>query len=155
MNGDNITVAYSQVVACHSVESGRTIVEIIICQYQENSLLSLLSLHEHGVATEQLKGFHNLVGKGNDGVVVVDGIGNTVTGDVSLRPRRGSIPSERGEDAEYLHKAVWLLLLLEDGSSCVVFLLTKVSIRLASMQTKHSQLTSLTSFPEESLFQAG
>ena len=66
VNGDNITMTDSQVVTCHPVESGRIVIEFIICQHQENCLLSLFSLYQHGVATEELKGLHNIVGEGND-----------------------------------------------------------------------------------------
>jgi hypothetical protein len=63
---DNIAVADSQVVTCHPIETGRIVIELIIRQHQKNSLLSLLSLYKYGIATEELKGFHNVVGEGND-----------------------------------------------------------------------------------------
>ena len=54
MNGDNITVLDAQVVTDHTVHSCTSIIKVIICQHDENSIFSLLSFYEDCVATEEL-----------------------------------------------------------------------------------------------------
>ena len=78
MNSDDITVFDSEVVADHSVHSGAAIIKVVICQDNQDSVLSLLAFDEHCVASEELKSLHSVVGEGNDRVVIVGGICNAV-----------------------------------------------------------------------------
>ena len=96
MDGDNVTVLHPQVVSNDAVDASRAIIEIIVGEYDENGVLSLLALDQHGVATEQLERLHSVVREGDDGVVVVDGIGH--------------------------NERVRLLLLLEDGGRGLVII---------------------------------
>ena len=78
MNSDNIAMLDAEVMSDHTVHTCATIIKLIICEDDENSILALLALHKHSIATEELEGLHGVVGEGNNGVVIVDGIGNPV-----------------------------------------------------------------------------
>lgn len=78
VDSDDITVLDAEIVADDPVDTCAAIVEVVVGKDDQNSVLSLLALDENGVATEELEGFHRVVGKGNDGIVIVGGIGNTV-----------------------------------------------------------------------------
>jgi hypothetical protein len=71
MNSDDVAVLDPEVVANHSVDASTAIIEVVISQNDQNSVLSLLALDEHCVATEELEGLHSVVRQGNDGVVIV------------------------------------------------------------------------------------
>jgi hypothetical protein len=105
VNSDNIAMLHPQVVAHDSVYPRRAIVEIVIGKDDQDRILALLALDEDGVAAEQLERLHGVVGEGDDGVVIVDGIGDA--GKVSI----GSLSTKR----QYSHQRVWLLLLFEDS----------------------------------------
>lgn len=74
MDGDYVAVLHAQVVADNSVYPRGTVIEIVICQHDEDRVLALLTLDKDRVATEQLERLHGVVGEGDDGVVIVDGI---------------------------------------------------------------------------------
>ena len=76
MDGDNITVLDTQVVADDTVDAGAAIIEVVVGKDDQNGVLSLLATDQHGVATEELEGVHGVVGEGNDRVIIVDGISN-------------------------------------------------------------------------------
>ena len=76
VDGDNIAVLHPQVVANNSVYPRGAVIEVVICQHDENCVLALLALDQDGVATEELQRLHGVVGEGDDGVVIVDGIGD-------------------------------------------------------------------------------
>jgi hypothetical protein len=59
-----------------SVYPRRAIIEIIVGKDDQDRILALLALDEDGVAAEQLERLHGVVGEGDDGVVIVDGIGD-------------------------------------------------------------------------------
>lgn len=84
MDGDDITVLDTQVVAHDTIQTAAAIVELIIAKDDENSVLSLLAADEDGVATEELERVHGVVGQGDNGVVIVDSVGDPVIGIVSL-----------------------------------------------------------------------
>jgi hypothetical protein len=113
----------------HSIESRRTIIELVICKNNQDGVFSLLSLDENCVTTEELESLHGVVGQSNDTckrpsafklhsavsisrertVIIVDGIGH--------------------------NQAVWLLLFLEN-SGCSIVGLVHISI---SFSTKPRQ----------------
>lgn len=80
MNGDNVAVLHAKVVSDDTVQANAAVIEIIIGQHNQNGILALLALDEDGVTSEELQGIHSVVGEGDDGVIIVDGIGNTVGG---------------------------------------------------------------------------
>lgn len=51
----------TEVIPCDTVQSGRIVVQFIVCKNQENSLLSLLALYYDCVATEEAERLHNIV----------------------------------------------------------------------------------------------
>ena len=81
---DDISVLHPQVVSDHSIYPCRAIIELIICQDDQDGVLSLLALYQDCVATEQLKCFHGVVGECDNGVVIVYGVGDA-DGEVSHR----------------------------------------------------------------------
>jgi hypothetical protein len=76
VDGDHVTMLDSQVVTNDSVDAGAAIIELIIGEDDEDSVLSLLASNEDGVTTEELELVHSGLREGNDTVVIVDGIGN-------------------------------------------------------------------------------
>jgi hypothetical protein len=76
MDRDDVAVLDPEVVANDSVYAGAPIIEIIVCQHDENCVLALLALDKHGVATEELESLHGVVREGDDGVVIVEGVGD-------------------------------------------------------------------------------
>lgn len=84
VDGDDVAVLDAQVVAHDTVQTAAAIVELVIAKDDKNGVLSLLATDENGVATEELERVHCVVGQGNNGVVIVDGVGNPVNRMVSL-----------------------------------------------------------------------
>jgi hypothetical protein len=115
VNSDDIAVLDTEVVSNHTVHTCATVIQFIVSKDNENSILALLALHKHGIATEELQCLHRIVRERNNGVVIIDGIGNPVATllvyDSETRPEVG-----------FLHQGVGLLLLLEDGSRRVISL---------------------------------
>lgn len=66
VDGDDVAVLDAEVVADNAVDAGLTILEIVIGENNQDSVLALLSLDQDGVATEELEGLHGVVGKGDD-----------------------------------------------------------------------------------------
>lgn len=95
VDGDDIAVLDAEVVTNDTVNTGTAVIEIIVRQHNQNGVFSLLALHQDCVTSEKLKGIHGVVGEGNDGVVVVDGIGDTTRIAESVRGNRtqGPLPS--------------------------------------------------------------
>lgn len=122
MDGNDVAVLHTEVVAHDTVDAGTAVIEIIISQDNQHSILALLALDQNCVTAEELKSFHGVVGEGNNGVVIVDGIGHTVMDDLSasFSSKEGAV--RRGRIS--LHQRVGLLLLLKDGSGSVELLLT-------------------------------
>lgn len=90
MDGNHVAVLDTEVVANNSVDSGTSVIELIIGEDNEDGVLSLLSSYQDSVATEKLKLFHGSLREGNDTVVIVDGIGNPVVRLVWSSRRRGA-----------------------------------------------------------------
>jgi len=77
VDSDNVTVFHTEVVANDSVDACASIVEVVVGQNDQDSILSLLALDENSVTTEELESLHGVVGKGDDRVVIVSGISDT------------------------------------------------------------------------------
>lgn len=77
MNGDHVAVLDTKVVAHNTVDAGAAIIEIVIGQDDQHSVLALLALHENCITTEELESLHSVVREGNDRVIIVNGIGHT------------------------------------------------------------------------------
>ena len=77
MDGDNVTVLDTEVVADNAVDAGLTILEIVVGKNDQDGILALLSLDQNGIATEELESLHGVVREGDDGVVIVGGVSNT------------------------------------------------------------------------------
>lgn len=76
VDSNHITVLDSQVVADDSVDSGAAVVELLVGEDDQNSVLPLLAADQNGITTEKLEGIHGGLGQSNDAVVIVDGIGD-------------------------------------------------------------------------------
>lgn len=78
VNGDNVAVLDAKVVTDDTVDASLTIFEIVIGENNQDSVLALLSLDQNGVATEELERLHGVIGKSDNRVVIVGGIGDAV-----------------------------------------------------------------------------
>lgn len=76
VDGDHVAVLDPQVVANDSVYPRGAVVEVVVGEHDEDRVLSLLALDQHCVATEELERLHGVVREGDDGVVIVDGVGD-------------------------------------------------------------------------------
>lgn len=81
MDSDNVAVLHTEVVSDHTVDTGTAIIKVIIGEDDQNGILSLLSLDQDCVTTEELQGLHGVVGQSNNRVVIVDGVGDTKSRD--------------------------------------------------------------------------
>jgi hypothetical protein len=77
VDSDDVAVLYTEVVSDHAVDTGTAIIKVIIGKDDQNGILSLLSLDQDCVTTEELQGLHGIVGQSNNRVVIVNGIGDT------------------------------------------------------------------------------
>lgn len=122
VDGDHVAVLDTEVVSDDTVDASAAVIEIIIRQDNQNRVLALLALDKDGITAEELEGLHRVVGKGNNGVVIVDGIGNTI--DTHTRQYPSPRSTEQMTQANS-HQRVGLLLLLEDSGRGVELLATK------------------------------
>ncbi len=76
MNGNHIAVLDTEVVANNSVDTGTSVIKLIVGEDNEDGILSLLSSYQNGITAEELKLLHGCLREGNNAVVIVDGIGN-------------------------------------------------------------------------------
>jgi hypothetical protein len=113
MDRDDIAVLHTQVVANNAVQTSAAVVQIIVGKNDQDSVLPLLSADEDRVTAEQLESVHGVVRQGDDGVVIVDGIGN--------------------------HQLVGLLLLLENSRGRIIVLSTSSQL-LSSRDREQAQL---------------
>lgn len=86
MNSDHIAMLDTKVVSHNTVDASASIIEIVIGQHNQNGVLALLALNQDGITSEKLERVHGIVGKGNNGVIIVDGVGNSVAY-VRISPR--------------------------------------------------------------------
>lgn len=61
VDGDDITVLDSQVVAHNTVQTAAAVIEVIVTEDDQNSVLSLLSANENCITTEELEGVHGRI----------------------------------------------------------------------------------------------
>ena len=61
MDRDDVAMLNAEVVAHHPVDAGATIVQVIVVQNNQDSILPLLALDQHGVTTEELERLHGVV----------------------------------------------------------------------------------------------
>lgn len=78
VDGDDIAMLDTEIVADDAIYPSAAVVEIVICKDDEDCVFPLLALDQDCVATEETKRVHGVVREGDDGVVIVDGIGDTV-----------------------------------------------------------------------------
>ena len=78
VHSDHISMLNTKVVANNAVDASTSVIELVVGEDDENSVLALLSLDQDGVATEELQVLHGLVGERDNRVVIVDGISNPV-----------------------------------------------------------------------------
>ena len=71
MDCDDVAVLYTKIMADDTVNSGTSIIKIIISEYDENGVLPLLALDQDCVATEKLQRFHSIVGEGDNRIVII------------------------------------------------------------------------------------
>ena len=77
MDSDNVAVLHTEVVAHNTVDTGASIIKVVIGQDDQHSVLALLALDQDCVTTEELKGLHGVVREGDHRVIIVNGIGHT------------------------------------------------------------------------------
>ena len=97
MDGDNVTMLDTEVVANDTIDAGASIIQVIVCENEQDGVFPLLALDQDSVTAEELKSFHGVIRKGDDGVVIVGGIGD--------------------------NQRVWLLLLSENSCGSLIVLL--------------------------------
>lgn len=78
MHGDDIAMFDTEIVSHNTVDTNTPVIKIIICQNDQDRILPLLALDQDCVATEELEGFHSVVGKSDNRVVVVNGIRHAI-----------------------------------------------------------------------------
>ena len=96
MDCDDVAVLHTQIMANDTIETSASVIQVIVGKNNENGVLPLLTANEDCITTEQLESVHGVVGKSDDGVVIIDGIGN--------------------------HQLVGLLPLLQNSRRCVIVL---------------------------------
>lgn len=115
VNSDNVAVLDTKIVTHNTVDASTSVIEIVIGKDDQHGILALLTLNENCVTTEKLKRLHGVVRKGNNRVIIVNGIGHTAGELVSSAQIQPSL-------ASHLHQRVGLLLLLENSCRGVKFL---------------------------------
>lgn len=63
-------------MANHPVDAGASIIQIVVGEDDQDSILALLTLDQDCVTTKELESFHGVVGESNDGVIIAGGVGN-------------------------------------------------------------------------------
>jgi hypothetical protein len=101
----------AQVVSHGSVDSGATIVKLVVGKNDQDGVLSLLALHEHGVTTEELQSLHGVVGQVDDACASCQWRAFSASPGIRTVIVIGSIGDGQ---------AVGLLLLLQDSSRRLV-----------------------------------
>jgi hypothetical protein len=76
MNGDNVTVLDTQVVANDTVYPCGAVIKVVVCKHNQDCVLALLSLNQDGITAEELECLHGVVRKSDNRVVIVDGVGD-------------------------------------------------------------------------------
>lgn len=87
VHGDNVAVLNTEVVAHDTVDAGAPVVQIVIGQDNQDSVLPFLALHQDCITSEELEGLHGVVRQSDNRVVIIDGIRHAVD-EVSASIRR-------------------------------------------------------------------
>lgn len=61
VDGDDIAVLHPEVVPDDTIDTGTPVIEIVIRQDDEGSVLALLALHQDCVTAEELERLHGVV----------------------------------------------------------------------------------------------
>lgn len=77
MDSDDVAVLDTEVVTHNTVDTGASVIEIVIGEDNQHSILALLTLNQNCVTTEELKSLHGVVRESNHRVIIVNGIGDT------------------------------------------------------------------------------
>jgi hypothetical protein len=88
VDGNDVAVLDTEVVADNTVDAGLTILEIVVGENDQDGVLALLSLDQDSIATEELESLHGVVREGDDGVVIVGGVSDTEIDVSTLVARR-------------------------------------------------------------------
>lgn len=128
MHIDHVTVLDTEVMSDNTVDTSTAVIEVVVRQHDQNSVLPHLTPNENGVTPEKLQGFHSVVGESNDGVIIVDGISHPVREGYRSAPAISNKPQGNAFNNTNLHQRVRLLLLLEDCCRGVQLLWPVVSI---------------------------
>ena len=78
MNRDNITVLNTKVMSHDTVDTNAAVIEVVVRQYDKDGVFPHLTLDQDRVTAEELESVHSVVGESNNGVIIVDGIGDAV-----------------------------------------------------------------------------
>lgn len=78
MHGDDIAMLDAQIVPHHAVHTGTPIIQVVVGQHYQDCVLSLLPFHQNSITAEELEIIHSGVRQSDDGVVIVDGVSDTV-----------------------------------------------------------------------------
>lgn len=106
MDGDNIAVLDTEVVARHTGEAGTALVEIVVGEDNQDGVLPLLAADEDSIAAEQLQGVHGARREHNDGVIVINRVGDAEKL-VSLRVHKSPISAVLGYFSRCTYRS-WL-----------------------------------------------
>jgi hypothetical protein len=77
VHSNHVAVLDTKVVTHNTVDAGASIIEIVISQDNQHSVLALLALNENGITTEELESLHGVVRECNHRVIIVNGISHT------------------------------------------------------------------------------
>lgn len=61
VDGNDIAVLDTEVVSHNTVDASTSIIQLIIGQDDQNSVLPLLALHQNCITSEKLEGLHGVV----------------------------------------------------------------------------------------------
>lgn len=117
MHGDDVAVLNTKVVAHNTVDTGTSIIEIIISEDNENGILPLLALHQNCITPEELESLHRVVRQGNDRVVIVGGIRDAVD-EVSASASHSISIKSMSTHIKELGFFFFLRIAVEVSSSC-------------------------------------
>ncbi len=77
MDSDNVAMLHTEVMPDNSVDAGTSVIKLVVSQHNQNRLLALLASDKNCVASEETEDVHSVVGEGDRGVIIVNGISNT------------------------------------------------------------------------------
>lgn len=78
MNRDDIAVLNTEVMSHDTVDANAAVIEVVVRQHDKNGVFPHLTLDQDRVTAEELESVHSVVGESNNGVIIVNGIGDAV-----------------------------------------------------------------------------